>query len=151
MKYAMTILLFSILVGCETKSEYSEESVTQEIQRVFNDFYSKYNNRDIAFTDYYSDDVIRLAPSGEFTEGVETFREGWKETIENDAFELLSFGEPRFIISREQVVSFNKFDEVFIDPENGDSTRYTGTWVAVWQKQPDDQWKIEMTTWHSGQ
>lgn len=151
MKFILVILGLTLLMGCKTENEFNEKDVTEEIQSVFEDFYSKYDSGDIAFTEYYSEDVIRLAPSGNFTEGVEEFRKNWKQRLEDDAFELYGFGEPRFVVSREQVVSFNEYDEVFIDPESGDSTRYTGTWVAVWQKQSGDQWKIKMTTWHSGQ
>lgn len=143
------VVLTVFLVGCTANERKSKASVKAEVRTVFDDFYSKYEGEDIAFTDYYTEDVIRLAPSGEYTEGVEEFRKGWEETIENDSFELLSFGEPRFIVSQEQVVSFNTFDEIFIEPESGDTTRYTGTWVAVWQMQPDDSWKIRMTTWHT--
>lgn len=145
----LLILTLALLIGCTESSTYSDEQVRAEIQNVFDDFYTKYESEDISFTDYYTDDVIRLAPTGEFTDSVHEFREGWKQTIQDDSFELLDFGEPRFVISPEQVVSFNTFDEIFIAPETGDTTRYTGTWVAVWQKQESGEWKIRMTTWHS--
>lgn len=136
-------------MGCETRTDKSTEEIEKEFRVVFEDFYEKYESEDLGFVDYYSDDVIRLGPSGQYTKGVEDFRKTWVERIENDSFDLLGFGEPQLIVSREQVVSFNEFDEIFISPESGDTTRYTGTWVSVWQKQPDDQWKIKMTTWHS--
>lgn len=147
--FNICILVSIFLSGCSGTNGETEEQVKTEIQTVFEDFYSKYENEDLSFTDYYTDDVIRLAPSGEFTDSVDEFRERWKQTIEDDSFDLLDFGEPRFIISPEQVVSFNTFDEIFIEPESGDTTRYTGTWVAVWQKQDNGDWKIRMTTWHS--
>lgn len=149
MKYLISILLLTTIIGCSEGADFDKDTTQKEIEAVFDEFYAKYEGEDITFTDYYSDDVIRLAPSGNYTEGVEEFREGWEQTISDDSFELLGFGEPRFIISKEQVVSFNEFDELFISPESGDTTRYTGTWIAVWQQQSDDQWKIKMTTWHT--
>lgn len=142
-------VLLIMLTACQQTTEFSEEDIRKEIGNVFDDFYEKYESEDFAFTDYYDEDVIRLAPSGKYTEGVEEFKKNWKRTIEEDSFELLSFGEPRFVISREQVVSFNTFDEIFVESETEDTTRYTGTWIAVWQKQQEGDWKIQMTTWHS--
>lgn len=136
-------------LSCSQKKQADSKSVKKEITRVIEDFYTKYKNEDIAFVDYYSEDVIRLGTNGESTVGNKSFRDSWEQRIKNDSFDLISYGKPEVIVGTEQVVSYNTFDEIFINPETRDTSRAIGTWIAVWQKRANGDWKIQMTTWHT--
>lgn len=146
----LTVFCLSLLpLSCSQKGQANSEAVKKEITQVIEDFYTKYENEDIAFVDYYREDVIRIGTNGESTVGNKSFRDSWEQRIKNDSFDLISYGKPEVILGREQVVSYNTFDEIFIDPESRDTSRATGTWIAVWQKQANGDWKIQMTTWHT--
>ena len=142
-------LLCIALISCSRDQQYNSASDKKEVIAAVEDFYSKYENEDIAFVDYYRDDVIRMGTDGNVSVGNESFRKKWEERIENDTFELISYSKPKILYGKEQSVSYNTFDEIFIDPETQDTTRATGTWIGIWQKQSSGEWKIRMSTWHS--
>ena len=43
-------------------------------------------------------------------------------------------------------ISYNSFNEIFINKENLDTIKNVGTYIINWKRQPDDSWKIVFET-----
>ncbi|WP_138429823.1 hypothetical protein [Fodinibius saliphilus] len=129
--FLVVLCITLFFISCTPVQQPSSETIKKEITQVIGDFYTKYKNEDIAFVDYYRNDVIRIGTDGKPVMGNKSFREKWEQRIQDDNFDLLSYGKPEVIVGKEQVVSYNTFDEIFINPESKDTSRATGTWIAV--------------------
>lgn len=125
----------------------SDEEVLSEFTDMFYEFYDTYGSGDIAFVDYYADDVITMDTEGEITSGNDSYREIWTENFKRVKIDKLEYTDPEIIYSRDMIVTYNNYDERFVFFETGDTTEVQGTWIAVWQKR-DGDWKITMNTYH---
>ena len=141
-----------ILVSFACKSEPkkpSEEDIKKEITTAFNNLYKDYSNADVEkFSEYYLDDVVRMGSDGTTQVGKAKFVEGWKESYKKYKVVILDYSEPTIFPGEDQSMTYNTYHELFIDRETQDTTEVRGTWVALWQKQKDNTWKLRMTTWH---
>jgi len=89
-----------------------------------------------------------MGTDGTYEIGKDVFKQGWIESAEKFDMVLLNYSQPTVLVGQDQVVTFNTFDELFINKETRDTTEVHGTWLGVWKKQEDGSWKLRMTTWH---
>ena len=145
-------LIFVLLISCEENRENkgSAEDAKAEVLQEYNDMYEVYSQGDQEFFQFYEEDFVRLDSKGNITKGVSNPRQEWKEFMNTHSLKLLSYGQPEMIVSPDQVVTINDFEELFIQKEEQDTAYNRGVYVAVWSRQPDDTWKISMDTWHAG-
>ena len=62
---------------------------------------------------------------------------------------LISRGEPTVITSEDMAMSYNSFNEIFIEKISNDTIKNIGTYIITWKRQPDDSWKIVFETLHN--
>lgn len=144
------IVFFPLLIsGCNNEEIQSEQEIEKEITELFNNLYQDYKVFDVdKFTSYYQDDVIRMGENGKYQVGKEIFKNNWIESSQKSDMVLLDYSQPTVLVGQDQVVTFNTYDELFIDKQTRDTTRVNGTWIGIWKKQDDGSWKLRMTTWH---
>ena len=148
-KLSLLFLLFMLLISCKNNEVQSDKMIETEIIKLFNNLYEDYKVFDVdKFTSYYQDDVIRMGTDGTYEIGKEVFKQGWIETAEKFEMVLLDYSQPTVLVGQDQVVTFNTYDELFINKETRDTTKVNGTWIGIWKKQEDGSWKLRMTTWH---
>lgn len=144
------ILIFLIFLGsCENSGSSSptEQEILADFTEQFYEFYETYKNGDISFVDYYAEDVLSMNNKGEVEKGSASYRQIWAENLEKLKIDKLDYTAPEIIFSKDMILTYNDYDERFIDLENGDSTEVRGTWIAVWKKF-DTEWKVVMNTFH---
>ena len=149
MKYTLVFLVLLFISGCDEKKSSNEKDIKESVKTAWKELYENYESSNLKFIDYYQDDVIRMNTDGECQVGKDIFEESWKEYYEKNYIKVLDYGEPTILHSKEQTVTFNTYKEIFVDKETLDTTLVEGTWIAVWKKQADGNWKIRMTTWHN--
>ena len=142
----LTLLIF---ISCSEDKQQSSEEIKTEVINTLNKLYEGYSDSDLEeFTRYYQNDVIRMGTDGEYQKGKDVFIENWTKTYEKYEVVVLDYSQPEVLVGQDQVVTFNNYDEMFIEKKTRDTTRIQGTWIGVWKKQEDDSWKLRMTTWH---
>lgn len=149
MKYILPLLLLFTLHACQsdTGNGPSDAEIIEDFKTHFFTFYETYADMNPDFVDYYAKDVINMDNKGEVMIGSETYRDVWTETFQKYEIDLLDYTDPEIIYSREQIVTYNDYDELFISMETRDTVRVRGTWIAVW-KPVDDKWLVTMNTFH---
>lgn len=137
------------LSGCiQIKTERAtDEQVLEEFTDVFYEFYETYKASDIAFVDYYAEDVISMDNSGEVVIGSQDYRADWTQRFSEMKISKLDYTAPEIIFSRDMMTTYNDYDEEFTDLETGEVSGVKGTWIAVWKKL-DGKWKVVMNTYH---
>lgn len=125
----------------------TDEALRAGFNETFTQFYETYARADIGFVDYYTDDVITIDDAGEVTMGSAMYREAWTENFQQYTIDLLEYTKPQIVFSRDQIVSYNDYDELFISNETGDTTRVRGTWIGVWER-TGDVWRVRLNTFH---
>ena len=125
------------------------ENEKQAVMEAWTGLYNEYSDGDLdEMLTYYEDDVIRMGASGTVQQGKEKFRENWEQTYRENEVKILDYSQPIILMASDHVVTYNTYDEIFVSKQTSDTTRITGTWIAVWKKQEDGTWKARMTTWH---
>jgi len=149
MKYTLVILVLFLISGCNEKQLSNEEDIIKNVRTAWKGLYTSYENSDLSFINYYQDEVIRMNTDGEYKIGKDVFKKSWKEYYEKNYVKVLDYSDPTILPSNEQTVTFNTYKEIFVNKETLDTTLVEGTWIAVWKKQNDGNWKIRMSTWHN--
>lgn len=147
--FILSLFVFFALNSCVEKKQpqVNKDEVIESFLKDFNLFYNTYAKADIGFIDYYTDDVKTIDTNGNLTEGSEAYREVWTKNFEKYDIDLLEYTQPGIVFSYDQIVSYNDYNELFINKETGDTIRVEGTWIGVWQK-VDEQWKVKLNTFH---
>ena len=148
-KITLFLILAVLIIGCNESEVQSDKEIESEITKLYNNLYEDYRAFDVdKFTNYYQDDVIRMGTDGTYETGKDIFKKGWIESAEKFDMVLLDYSKPTVLVGQDQVVTFNTYDELFINKETRDTTEVHGTWIGIWKKQEDGSWKLRMTTWH---
>lgn len=145
-----TLLLMSLFFFTTCTTPEPRKLTTEaEILEAWSGLYETYTDGTLEdMLNYYQDDVIRMGKGGNTQIGKDLFREGWERTYEQYEVEILNYSQPEILMGHDQVVTYNTYDEIFIEKETADTTRANGTWIGIWKLQDDGSWKLRMTTWH---
>ena len=149
MEKVLLILLAFIALSCNQEEPLTEEEIKDEVKTAWKGLYSDYENGDLNFINYYVDDVIRMDTDGSYKVGKDVFKKSWEEYYEENEVEILDYSEPTILPSQDQAVTFNTYEEIFVNKESNDTTLVEGTWIAIWKRQADESWKVRMSTWHN--
>lgn len=125
----------------------TDEEILEEFTEVFYEFYEIYKSSDIAFVDYYSEDVQSMDNTGEVVVGSADYKDIWAKNFSEMKITKLDYTAPEILFSRDMMVTYNDYDEEFTDHKSGEVTGVRGTWLAVWKK-VDGDWKVVMNTFH---
>ncbi|WP_340074063.1 hypothetical protein [Leptobacterium sp. I13] len=147
--FILSLLFIICLTACKKEEpKPSEEEMIALFKKQFREFYTAYSKSDDRYLDYYEEDIVRIDTEGNADVGKDVFIKKWGENQVKYTIKVLFFSEPNVIYSHDQIVSYSTFDELFILNETQDTTNVKGTWIGVWKKQPDNSWKVKMSTWH---
>jgi hypothetical protein len=74
--------------------------------------------------------------------------EQWKRIYNQYNVKLLSRGRPTIIPSEDMAISYNSFNEIFINKETLDTIKNSGIYLVNWKRQSDNSWKIVFEAVH---
>ena len=136
--------------GCYEKTKTTQSELDKSRASVTEAYYRLceiYSGTDVEkILEFYSDDIVRIPPSGEILTGKALLREDKTKTRQLNIYTLDEYSPPVVYPSVDQTVTYSTFKDTSISIETGDTTKTKGTWVAVWEKQSDNVWKINLST-----
>lgn len=149
--YFIIIVIF--VCGCRETPKTTQaelDQVKESVTETYNGLCEIYSGTDVErILEFYTDDIVRIPPSGEILVGKELLREDKTKTRQLNIYSLDEYSLPVVYPSVDQSVTYSTFKDTSISKETGDTTKTEGTWVAVWRKQADDLWKISLSTFTS--
>ncbi|WP_339666240.1 hypothetical protein [Maribacter arcticus] len=146
--------LFSI--GCQSEVEQKETPKTSNaeienlIKKHVDSLYSIYDNFGYEWIEFYDDTFTSIYPETPINiNSKDSLKSQWKRIYDKYDVKLISRGEPTVITSEDMAMSYNSFNEIFIEKISNDTIKNIGTYIITWKRQPDDSWKIVFETLHN--
>ncbi|MFB9296130.1 YybH family protein [Persicitalea jodogahamensis] len=150
------VLLVALAVGCQTKEqpkEIAKSSSTDlkaEIRAQVDSLYEVYEKFGYEWIDFYDDEYTAIYPNSPIKlMNKDSLRAQWKGIYQKYHVKLIERGEPTIIESEDMAISYNSFNEIFVNKVTNDTTKNVGTYIIAWKRQPDDSWKIVFETLHN--
>ncbi|NVJ87249.1 MAG: hypothetical protein HWE09_06265 [Cyclobacteriaceae bacterium] len=151
----LIVLTFQVLFGCrnETKIESltktSDSELTDLITKQVDSLYSVYKKFDYDWIEFYDDTYTAMYPDSPIQLMTkDSLLEQWKRIYAQYNVKLLSRGQPTIIPSADMAISYNSFNEIFINKETLDTIKNSGIYLVNWKRQSDDSWKIVFEAVH---
>ncbi len=148
-------LLCTFLFGCnintnsEAPSKTSNSELTALITRQVDSLYKVYEKFDYDWIEFYEDEFTAIYPGTAVqTISKDSLKAQWKRIYKKYDVQLISRGRPTIIPSEDMSISYNSFNEIFINKETNDTIKNVGTYIINWKRQPDNSWKIIFETLH---
>ncbi len=146
----MKTLIFLIILMTYTYSQSDMEKEISAIKQTDIDFsnYSKENGMEAAFMKYIADDGVLLRPYSRPVEGRENVKQLFKD---RDANFTLTWNPTFGAVSSSDDLGYSYgIYELSGKDEKGESyTRY-GTYITIWRKDKDGNWKFVLDTGNPG-
>ncbi|MFG6686639.1 YybH family protein [Mariniflexile sp. HNIBRBA6329] len=150
---SIIILISSFLIGCkndkriESLTKTSESELTAIITKQVDSLYSVYERFDYDWIEFYADSYTAIYPDSPIQHLTkDSLKAQWERIYSKYDVKLVYRGRPTIIPSEDMAISYNSFNEIFINKENSDTIKNVGTYIANWKKQSDDSWKIVFET-----
>jgi ketosteroid isomerase-like protein len=153
---AMAALLLLIgLSSCQLKEQQPrieqpteaqiEAIITQEVDSL----YAVYQRFEYDWIQFYAPEFTAIYPGTPLaTYKRADLTKQWEDIYKTYEVKLIERGRPTVIASSNMAMSYNSFNEIFINKTTQDTTKNVGTYIITWKKQPDASWKIVFETLH---
>ncbi|MFC4218673.1 YybH family protein [Flagellimonas marina] len=147
------ILLFTVLYGCEKSKEAEPKTKTSDselkvlITEQVDSLYAVYERFDYDWIEFYADNYTAIYPDSPIQHLTkDSLRAQWEQIYDKYDVQLIHRGRPTIIPSEDMAISYNTFNEIFINKESSDTIKNVGTYIVNWKRQQDDSWKIVFET-----
>ena len=149
----LLVLMLSVLIGCEKDKETVPETKTPDseltalIAKQVDSLYAVYERFDYDWIEFYADNYTAIYPDSPIQHLTkDSLRAQWEQIYDKYDVKLIDRGRPTIIPSEDMAISYNTFNEIFINKESSDTIKNVGTYIINWKRQPDDSWKIVFET-----
>ncbi|CAZ98050.1 YybH family protein [Zobellia galactanivorans] len=150
---ALLILIPCIIIGCQSDkkplplAKTSDAELTALITKQVDSLYAVYERFDYDWIEFYADNYVAIYPDGPIQNLTkDSLITHWERIYEKYDVQLVHRGRPTIIPSEDMAISYNTFNEIFINKESSDTIKNTGTYIVNWKRQADDSWKIVFET-----
>lgn len=149
------ILLSLVIPGCQGREKTEPENLADvsiaeleaRIAKEIDSFYTVYKRFDYDWIDFFEDEFTNVFPDTPIRKiSRDSTKAIWKGIYERYEVQLISYGKPSFITSKDMVISHNPFNEIFINKQSRDTTKNVGTYITAWKRQKNNSWKIVFET-----
>lgn len=105
-------------------------------------FHDKAGRNAEAISQFYTDDAFFMAPGVKGTDGVGEIKKAYADALKDPNFDV-SFAADKVDVasSGDLAASRGHFTETYTDPKTKQLASVSGSYVTVYQKQPDGSWK----------
>ena len=118
-----------------------------EIRRQYDAFNAAWTANDgAAVATFYADNAIQLADNGSIVAGRSTIRDSTLAFLQQNNFGWET-SAPNVQVSGDLAATYSTFDEHWTSKASGDTTRQSGRWLVVWERQADGAWRISKEMW----
>ena len=150
----LVLFLPLFLIGCQNESKStaiapkkSESELKEIITQQVDSLYLEYEKFGFEWIDFYEDEFIAIYPDSPMKKvSKDSLIAQWEGIYEKYDVQLVSRGKPNVIVSQDMAISYNSFNEIFIDKTSMDTIKNVGTYLVNWRKQEDGSWKIVFET-----
>lgn len=149
----LVVLMSSFLIGCEHNQNTVPQTKTSnaELKTIItaqvDSLYSVYEKFDYDWIEFYADNYTAIYPDSPIQHLTkDSLKAQWEDIYAKYDVKLIHRGRPTIIPSEDMAISYNTFNEIFINKESLDTIKNVGTYIISWKKQPDDSWKIVFET-----
>lgn len=152
-KTVLIMIVPFILLSCNSQistntNTNSETMVKSEVRNTVAAAYNYYKRSDIRWVDFYNDKFTLINEQGKaITMYADSLRKEWKEMYDTYDVVILEQGNPTIYPSENQALHYNTVSEMLINKSSKDTIKNKGTWIALWEKQDDNSWKITWETY----
>lgn len=155
--FIVLLLPFLLVVACkepekvETQvAKTSETELKEIITKQVDSLYSEYEKFGFEWIDFYEDEFTAIYPERAVkTVTKDSLIAQWEGIYKSYDVKLISRGKPKVIAANDMAISYNSFNEIFINKETQDTIKSVGTYIVSWRKQPNGTWKIAFETLHN--
>ena len=150
---SIIVLLFWILIGCkndrktEVVTKTSDSELTTLITKQVDSLYSVYERFDYDWIEFYADNYTAIYPDSPIQHLTkDSLKAQWEQIYAKYDVKLIHRGRPTIVPSEDMAISYNTFNEIFINKESSDTIKNVGTYIVNWKRQSDNSWKIVFET-----
>ncbi len=143
------VLVLLFIFGCSAGTDTNRKAEKEAVLKAWTGLWAAYEDLNFeGMLSYYEEGFIHINQAGKAVDGRSKLKGDWK-AFETNKLKVLDRGQPTFIMGSDNIVTYNTYNELYIARDNSDTTHIKGTWIAVWNKQPNGDWKVRMATWQS--
>ncbi|SIS53996.1 protein of unknown function [Zobellia uliginosa] len=149
----LLILVSCFIMGCkndkktEPLTKTSDAELTALITKQVDSLYAVYERFGYDWIEFYADNYVAIYPDSPIQNLTkDSLIAQWEQIYAKYDVQLVHRGRPTIIPSEDMAISYNTFNEIFINKESLDTIKNTGTYIVNWKRQPDDSWKIVFET-----
>lgn len=147
------LLLSTIYFGCKNDVKLEAPSKTSDIEleaiikKQVDSLYKVYERFDYDWIEFFADRYTAIYPDSPVQQmSKDSLKAQWERIYNMYEVKLIDRGVPSVIVSEDMAISYNSFNEIFINKETSDTIKNVGTYIITWKRQPDDSWKIVFET-----
>ncbi|MFC3972628.1 YybH family protein [Maribacter confluentis] len=140
-------------IGCKNEkikdsaTKPTDAELTALITEQVDSLYSVYERFDYDWIEFYADNYTAIYPDSPIQHLTkDSLIAQWQKIYAKYDVQLIHRGRPTIIPSEDMAISYNTFNEIFINKESTDTIKNVGTYIVNWKRQPDDSWKIVFET-----
>ena len=126
--------MFTILVGCKNESKLkpqpktSDTELTAIITKQVDSLCTIYERFDYDWIEFFADDYTAIYPNSPIKQMTkESLKAQWERIYKKFDVKLLHLGRPTVIPSEDMAISYNTYNEIFINKETLDTTKNVST------------------------
>ncbi|WP_178984697.1 YybH family protein [Winogradskyella helgolandensis] len=149
----LMLLMTGFFIGCknhkkkEVAIKTSDSELTTLITKQVDSLYSVYERFDYDWIEFYADNYTAIYPNSQIQHLTkDSLKAQWERIYTKYDVQLIHRGRPTIIPSEDMAISYNTFNEIFINKESSDTIKNIGTYIINWKRQSDDSWKIVFET-----
>lgn len=153
LQLCLMTLMAGFFIGCENDqkkepvTKTSDSELTTLITKHVDSLYSVYERFDYDWIEFYADNYTAIYPDSPIQHLTkDSLIAQWKRIYSKYDVQLIHRGRPTIIPSEDMAISYNTFNEIFINKESSDTIKNVGTYIINWKRQSDDSWKIVFET-----
>jgi uncharacterized protein (TIGR02246 family) len=141
---ALSASLSLLLLSCTPTKQAAKP---EEIRRQYDAFKAAWAANDgTAIAAFYADNAIQLPDNGSLAAGRSTIRDSTVAFLQQNSF-AWETSAPNIQVSGDLAATYSTFDERWISKASGDTTRQSGHWLVIWERQADGRWRISKEMW----
>jgi hypothetical protein len=153
LKIVPIIVLGTMCLGCKSEVKLGSplKSTNTELEAIItkhvDSLYTVYNRFDYDWIEFFADEYTAIYPDSPVQQLTkDSLKAQWEKIYKKYDVKLIDRGRPSVIVTQDMAISYNSFNEIFIDKKTADTIKNVGTYIINWQRQADDSWKIVFET-----
>lgn len=153
-KTITSLFILFLIYSCNSQFNSNTNTITvadyeSEIKNAIEEVYDYYIKSDLRWVDFYADKYTFIRDDGSARiMDADSLLKQWQKLYKKYDITVLNHGEPTVYTSGNQALHYNTVSEIFVNKTTKDTIQNEGgTWIALWEKQKNNSWKIVWETY----